>query len=233
LSKIHIGFTDENIFNDKSTHPKLIRNNKPNWFINIKKNLYTETPFGKQKIKNVKSCHSFVDMFNNGVVVYAPTDIKLFVDQEKGLRHFELPYNSNTYFITDHANEQFINHLPKNSRYKYIFKIVLPLAIFTDKGFSSYQYQYPYSLNNDFEVLFGQFETDKIHETNLQIAYTSNKKEIIIKKGTPLAVYVPFRRSKLQLKIFNLNKNKKYKNIYNRQNFKLNSKFDNYYKDLF
>ena len=83
MSKIHIGYTDENIFNDKSTHPKLIRNNKPNWFINIKKYLYTETPFGKQKIKTVKSCPSFVDMFNNGVVVYAPTDIKLFVDQEK------------------------------------------------------------------------------------------------------------------------------------------------------
>ena len=232
MLNIRFGYRDNLIYKDKSLQPKLIRHHKPNWYKQLKKRITVPVqPFGFD-IQTVKSCPSFVDMFNNGVVIYAPTDIKLFYDVENKIEQFKLPYHHEHYKLEVHDDEQFINHLPKENKYKFIFKLVLPLAVFTDKGVSCYQYNYPYGFNNDFEVLFGQFATDKVHEVNLQLGYISDEKEITIAKGTPLAIYVPFKRSKVKLHLFDLDSNKKFKKKFETSWFKLNSKFNRYYGDL-
>lgn len=232
MLNIKFGFRDNLIYKETSLQPKLIKHEKPSWYRNLKKRIVVNALPFSYDIQTVKSCPSFVDMFNNGVVIYAPTDIKLFYDTENEIHDFKLPYQTDNYKIEIHEQEQFISHLPKENKYKFIFKLVLPLAVFTDKGVSSYQYNYPYGFNNDFEVLFGQFETDKVHEVNLQLGYISEKKEITITKGTPLAIYLPFKRSKVKLDLFNLDNNKKYKKIFETSWFKLNSKFNRYYGDL-
>lgn len=229
VSKLKVGFLDKNIYLDKSTHPKLIKDTKPKWYKDMPLRLLKKTPVGNQQIKTVKGCPSFVDTFKNGLIIYAPTDIKLFVNGD--FAKFELPYKSNYYFVDTHTNDQFINYLP-DTNYKRIFKIVLPLAIFTEKGYSCYQYNYPFDNKKGFETIFGQFETDKIHEVNIQVAFTSDEDEIIIEKGTPLCIYMPYKRNEIDLDMFYLPDKTKYMDIYERQWFKLNSKFNKYYGTL-
>jgi hypothetical protein len=47
----------------------------------------------------------------------------------------------------------------------------------------------------------GIIDTDVWHEINQQILYFGNGKEIFIKKGTPLAHYLPFKRIESTLEI--------------------------------
>ena len=77
----------------------------------------------------------------------------------------------------------------------------------------------------NFDYLPGLFDTDKIHEVNLQLIITSSDKEILIKQGTPLAIYIPFKRQSYQLNIVDMNKNKKYIQRFKKYYVKLNGAF--------
>jgi hypothetical protein len=101
--------------------------------------------------------------------------------------------------LTTHGNSQLIDYadvafIGKDS--SAIFKANSPWKIITPKGYSVLQLPLLYHFNKDFTVLPGIIDTDTYHDINVQMSYHGNEEEIFIKRGTPLCVYIPFKRTK-------------------------------------
>ena len=87
---------------------------------------------------NVKSCPSFIDVYQDGFVLLAPNDYILAYDEGTGhyewrvAAQFQRPeYNVKSPDVSTHSKEQMIEHLPPNSPYKKIFKFNLPMKVIT------------------------------------------------------------------------------------------------------
>ena len=231
MSEIVFGITDSYLYEEKSIHPEHISKQIPDWYKKVPANIEKEYPFKYlNKTKTVKSCSSFINVFNNGYVIYAPTDIIIKYDDKTQTYAWEVSHLWNTMFertevIVSHSKNQMVDYVPSNAKDKVILKIHLPYTIFTDNGFSCIQMSYPYSYNNDWYVPYGIFDTDKIHEVNLQLIITTSNKEILIKQGTPLAIYIPFKRQSYKLNIVDMNTNKKYIQRFKKYYIKLNGAF--------
>lgn len=235
--KITFACIDELILQDKSSHPQPINTLLPDWYknfpTNIKNNYHIRL---LNKVKTIKHCPSFVDIFKYGYVIVAPVDIVLKYSKNNKDYYWELPYLWKTYQdvpqIVPHLNEQFIDYLPSNSPYNFIFKINMPFSVYTPKDYICLQIPYPYSFNNDWTSLYGKFNSSKVHELNVQIAHTSKDEEILIKKGQPLCVYIPIKKETLSMEVVNYTKRKDLQNRFNKYKYVISSKFKHTYKDL-
>lgn len=237
MAKITFACLDELVLQDTTIHPKPISEVIPAWYKNIPTNLKEEHQFEyTSKVKTIKSCPSFVDIFKYGYVLLAPTDIVLQYDKETQDYGWETPYywktNNMEKPITIHGNKQFVDHLPSNSGYNFVFKVNLPFCVYTPKDYLCLQLPYPYSFNDDWTSIYGKFETSKVHEVNVQIVHTSKNKEIVIKKGTPLCIYIPVRNDTLDMEVVNFYERKDLQKKYAKYNFIMSSKFRNAYRDL-
>jgi hypothetical protein len=172
--------------------------------------------------RTVKSCPSFTDVFRKGYVIPCPFDVWLNL-KENGDVDWRTPDDS--FKIEIHPNDQFVNHVQSNVR--KVFKISNPFRIITPKGWSVLQLPMLYHFNPDFYVPYGIIDTDRHHEINQQIFYTSLDDEILIKKGTPLNYLIPFKRSE-ELEIELVDYNELHEQI-SANWFKVFSKFKNGY----
>ena len=174
----------------------------PNWYQNT--NIYNNKKLDiPNRIKTIKSCPSFYNIFNEGYVMVAPVDIYIKVFDE----HYEWTIPNENIYLEDHAKDQFVE-LSKISNIKYISKLVSSWHCITPKGYSLRQIPMSYH-NFKFSVPYGVVNTDYSHEINPQIMFNNNIKNIYIKQGQPLALYIPFKRNdKLKLKIENYNQHK-------------------------
>jgi hypothetical protein len=233
VSDVTFGFTDSWLYEDKSVHPVHISKVIPTWFKNASNNIPNDHNFKYlAKKRTVKSCSSFMNVFDNGYVIVAPCDILLKYDSKKDLYSWEVSYEWKTMFtkqenISVHTNDQMIKYLPTDSEDKFVFKLNLPLTIFTDKGYSIMQQSVPFTYNKDWYVPYGIFDTDKIHEVNIQIIVTSDNKEILIEKGTPLALYIPIKKEQHQLNVIKIKENTSLLNRFKKYYVSLNGKFKN------
>ena len=92
-------------------------------------------------------------------------------------------------------NDAYVSWLPEQQKEQVvaIFRPPCPWRIKTPVGYSSYQFPMYYHFNPDFEVPPGPIWTDEFHALNPQIIikqYGVTK----INRGTPLCVYVPYKR---------------------------------------
>jgi hypothetical protein len=244
MKKIQFVIKDKHYLANKDIHPKPMSDYVPEWY----KDMQPYKPKSKSLLdiinikNNVKSCPSFVEIFKEGFAILAPCDILLSYNHKTKewfwktpLLYEQFEFLSGTKFVDIHNNNQMLNHVPNNNLYKLIFKINLPMKIITPNGYSVRQIPMPYNFNNDWEAMYGVFRSDKIHEVNIQIGYKTHKEEILIKRGEPLCVYIPFKREKFKLDIVDYNKrqpnillineNKMYSSFFKR------TKNIDYYKD--
>lgn len=233
MNEITFAFTDDWLYEDETIHPKHISKVIPEWYKSTPNNISSQNTFKYlSKKRTVKSCSSFINVFNNGYIVFSPCDIILKYSKDQNIYNWETSYAWRTMFpdqenISFHDNSQMIDYLPKKAEDQFVFKINLPLTIFTNKDYKTIQQSVPYSYNNDWYVPYGIFDTDKIHELNLQIIITTNEKEILIKKGTPLAHYMPIKKEKTVLKVVQINKNNNLIKRFKKYYVSLNGKFKN------
>ena len=173
----------------------------PSWFSDIP-NYRIENQTSIIKTATAKSCPSFLDTFKEGYVIPAPCDIYFMVDAGGAWR-----WRTNSEWVTAeiHSNDILVDYMPKSSNVRQVFKLVLPFSVHTSKGIWMRQVPMFWEYNKDFHVAYGQMNTNKIHEVNIQVLYTSDKNEIIIKQGTPLCTYVPFRKEKFDTKLIETN----------------------------
>jgi hypothetical protein len=187
----------EAINDTPEVHIKKTKDILPEWFKNIP--VYDNPkarPF--DRIKTVKTCPSFSEIFNEGFVMVSPTDIYINV-KDDGTYFWQTP--NEHIALEPHTTEQYFKYANVPNA-KFILKLVSSWFCFTPKGYSLRQLPMFYEDNPDFYVPYGTIKTDQSHEINPQLIFTNKKKEIIIKQGQPLATYIPFKRSdKLEMSI--------------------------------
>ena len=99
--------------------------------------------------------------------------------------------------FTQHADVQFRDWVPKHVKdnTSMVLKPACPWRIKTPPGWSVWQLPMYYDFNPVFEVLPGIIWSDRHHEINQQMLM-KRYGEFFIKRGTPLAMYVPYERNK-------------------------------------
>ena len=98
-----------------------------------------------------------------------------------------------------HSNSQLLNYTNVSFNGKdasNVFKANSPWKIITSPGYSVLQLPMFYNFNKDFTVLPGIIDTDIYNVINVQMLYHGDGEEVFIKRGEPLCVYVPFKRTK-------------------------------------
>ena len=100
-------------------------------------------------------------------------------------------------------NHQYVNHVQGDV--KHVFKLTYPYNIIVPKGYSIRQIPMFYDYNPEWHLAYGIFEADKMPEISVQLLYTSEDNEVVIKAGTPLGYYVPFKREKFSMEIGDYN----------------------------
>lgn len=58
-----------------------------------------------------------------------------------------------------------------------------------------------YHFDNQFSIMPGVIDTDMYYELNQQVLYFGDSEDVVIPRGTPLVLYVPFKRESLDLEI--------------------------------
>jgi hypothetical protein len=201
----------------------------PDWFKSMKSNLDLTS-------STIKRCPSFIDFFKKGYVVNMWCDLYLNVKNTKeGGIEFQWKTPDIQFTFEMHSHEQFLEHTPTHiqEKIKFILKTVCPWNVKTEKGYSLYQMPMTYSYNSFFEVLPGIVHSDIYHTINQQVCIMKEG-EYIIKKGTPLAVYVPFKREDFDLEMKMMDKKLKHSSMVEKRciKSKFKNRFNNYKKSL-
>jgi hypothetical protein len=228
-------FTDQKtLLEFPELYPQPARNFIPEWFKKMPINDDEETKAqDAPKIisghRTAKTCPSFVEIFNEGFVSVSPCDVWLRVRPD-GTWAWKTPTDS--FSMEIHEQFQFVKYAPKEANVKAVFKYVSPWYAVTPKGYSLRQIPLEYHYNKDFYVPYGVLKADKHFVINQQIFVTSDKDEILIKRGQPLSYLVPYKREKFGLEIesFDTYKNKREKEL-RKQSMYISSSFrSNYHK---
>jgi hypothetical protein len=170
--------------------PKPAKHFIPEWF----KNIPAKAP------STVKMCPSFTDYFSMGYIMPMWTDIKIQYNKETKDYAWATP--DPTFILDVHGNNQLIDHVSPSFLGvdgQFAFKTVSPWKIITPKGWSVLQLPLFYNFNKEFSTFPGIIDTDIFHDLNQQILYHGTGEEINIKRGTPFALYVPFKRDEVYL----------------------------------
>ena len=113
---------------------------------------------------------------------------------------YEWETPSKEFRFETHGNNQFLDFVPETSGWKFVWKPHCPWNLKTPKGYSVFQLPMTYEFNPDFEVMSGIIDTDIHHEINQQIVQ-KRMGTIEITRGTPLCMYLPFKRDKFNLEV--------------------------------
>jgi hypothetical protein len=214
MSKIVFGSLSDAYLATPSVHPIPIKDYPIDWFKNIKKPNERPNYFdGMNTNKTIKGCPSFVEIFENGFVIPAPTDYFIHYTEEghfMATTPFSFRDDLREDDITYHHQSQMIDHMPEYNPYKLIVKLNLPVKMFTPKGYSVAFMRMPFGDHTDFEAIYGNMRTDKLHHLGIQCGIKHNN-QILIKQGTPLVLIVPFKREKFTHKIVDIKKTNKYR----------------------
>jgi hypothetical protein len=176
--------------------PKPAREFIPKWYKNIPADIPERSVNPnffvsklKTNFKTAKTCPSFPSVFNEGYIVTAPCDIHLgFVNNQ-----FFMDQSNKDIWLELHDHDQMTNHIPGRP-IRGIFKITTRWQCIAPKGYSVRYLPLFWDFNKDWTASYGVIEHDKMHQLNVQLLYTSDKDEILIKQGTPLVQLVPFKR---------------------------------------
>lgn len=167
----------------------------PDWFKDMPKDVAP----GLLHPGTAKRCPAFVDYFSQGIVIKLWCDLAITIKEDNT---YQVYAPEDIFKFETHGNEQFLDYLPqrKEQNISMVLKAFCPWRIQTPPGYSVMQLPMFYNFNKDFTVMPGNIWTDVHHEINQQIMFHGYG-DFLIKRGTPLAVYVPIKREKIPLSV--------------------------------
>lgn len=175
----------------------------------------------------IKMCPSFPDFFSSGYILPMWQDVKLRYDKESDQYSWEESIPNTFLPVRIHQNRQFISHVDNTSflgsKYDFVFKLESPWKIITKPGYSVLQLPLFYHFDNNFSALPGVIDGDITNMLNIQITYHKKGEDLIIERGTPIAMYFPFKREKHDLVV--REKTKEDEELFFTSNLNLLSKF--------
>lgn len=169
----------------------------PPWF----KNMPKFTGHGEPRIEDkgtFKHCPGFTDFYQNAFVVPMWTDLEIEINGS-GPNDFRFIASMPDARFEVHPEHQFLKYVPE-APYDIIFKFLCPWHVRTPPGYSMLQLPMFYNFDSNFEVLPGVIWTDIHHVINQQVG-CKHKGRISFKRGTPLAMYVPYKRDSYKMDI--------------------------------
>jgi hypothetical protein len=165
----------------------------PNWFRQV-------PPNADMLTGTIKKCPGFIDFMKRGFVVPLWCDLYVKLEKTENGLYYEWKTPDPEFNFEIHQQEQFLNHVPQNAKdtYHMILKTDCPWKVLTTEGYSLLQLPMTYDYSEYFDVLPGIIHSDVYHTINQQMCM-KKLGEYIIKKGTPLAMYVPFKREEYDM----------------------------------
>jgi len=165
----------------------------PEWVKNIPKssNELVDGP-SPQPHKTIRDCPGFIDLYKHSYVIAMWCDMTIQVGSKfKILPSNEIVFGSK---VTQFKGKHFINYIPDHakSEYKVATKFVSPWRVRTSPGWGMLQLPMMYDYNPNFECLSGLIHSDLYHEVNQQLII-KHTNEFLLKRGTPLAMYIPIK----------------------------------------
>ena len=168
----------------------------PEWFkkapsFPLDSNELTSTP-------TVKRCPGFIDFFKMGYVLPAWCDFHL----EIGENECKVKTPQDAFPVSFHGPDQFIDYLPEHAKknVKLAFKPACPWHVKTPKGIKMLELPMLHHHNPDFYTVGGLIDTHLFHEMNPIWLFTRTG-EFFIKRGTPLAMFIPIRTEEFDVVI--------------------------------
>jgi len=152
----------------------------------------------------VRRCPGIIDYLSSGFVLPMWADTRLQYNPSTGYWQTHSGHNGDLTRWETHGKEQFLDYVQAQQlgrEVKLVFKAVSPWRIITPPGWSVYQIPLHYHFDNQFSVMGGVIDTDIYHEINQQVMYFGDGEEVLIERGTPLVMYVPFKRGALPLEV--------------------------------
>lgn len=154
--------------------------------------------------ETVRKCPGIIDYLTQGFVLPMWSDVRLRYETDSERWSAFSGRDGKEGLWESHGNHQFLDHVQAGylgREVKFVFKAVSPWRIITPPGWSVYQLPLNYHFNNQFSVMPGVIDTDMYYELNQQVLYFGDSEDVVITRGTPLVLYVPFKRESLDLDI--------------------------------
>jgi len=190
---------------DNKIKPQRIKSFYPDWLKQMPFKIEQKGEYNEPtNLLTAKSCPSFIHWFQNGYVIPAWADMRIQYNPATGTWYWRIGREMNSYSVDIHHDKQLLDHTEVKflgRTASKVFKLVCPWRLITPSGYSVYQMPMFYHFNNEWVTMPGIIDTDVWHEINQQILYFGNGQEVFIKKGSPLAHYIPFKREKSAIEI--------------------------------
>ena len=158
----------------------------------------------RPKSRNVKQCPAFPDLFASGYILPMWADTTIFYDKDSEQWSYRCGAEWAKFGINIFTKDKFVDHVSytyKGLKATAIFQFNSPWIVKVPKGYSVFQLPLFYENDREYGALPGIFDGYISEQKQIEIAYFGDKKEIFIKKGTPLVQYIPYKRTKLNLNV--------------------------------
>ena len=174
--------------------PQPAKNYIPEWWKDTPSfipNAEEEFPVPRDR-GTIKVCPSVQDWFLQGYVLPMWCDLHIELKENGEGRVLSPDGPAQGMFMNPEAFDSWLPEQQKKQAVA-VFRPACPWRMKTPVGYSSYQFPMWYHFNPDFEVPPGPVWSDEYHTINPQIIL-KHYGEIKIKRGTPLCVFVPYKR---------------------------------------
>ena len=140
----------------------------------------------------VKVCPAFPDFYSAAYVLPAWCDFIFDYNDGKPRARTSAP---DLFKLSFHGFDQFLAHAPPHARETVVtvLKLECPWYVRTSPGYSVLQLPVFYEFDPRFTVMSGVIRSDAHHPINQQVMI-HRKDSFIVERGTPLAMYIPFKR---------------------------------------
>lgn len=189
------------LYDIEECRPKPVSKFIPDWWkeMELKTNSLSlnETNFG-----NAKICPSFADYFSNGYIMPMWTDTIIYYDSDTN--EYKWRTSSDKFEWSYHSNDQYLKHVDHKFLGKksyFIFKIECPWLVLSKEKYSMYQLPVFFDFNEDYSAFPGVRDVSVYNVMNIQLLIHSDKKEIFIERGTPIAHFIPFKKNAIPVDI--------------------------------
>ena len=142
----------------------------------------------------VKVCPAFPEFYSAGYVLPAWCDFIVDFNDGNPRARTSAP---DLFKLSFHTAGQFLNFAPQSARASIttVLKLDSPWFVRTNPGYSVLQLPMFYEFDPRFTVMPGSIRSDVHHHINQQIL-VHTRDSFIVERGTPLAMYIPFRRER-------------------------------------
>lgn len=169
-------------------------NNIPEWYKKMPSFSNNKKSMNEHGLLNetIKKCIPIFDSISTGYTIKLWTDV-LIEKNTNGTAVHTSTINSGVKAVEGHSFEQVTLYPFKETYEKNIFKWINPWKIKTPKGYSCF---FTNPIHNDlpFNILDGLVDTDTYPQAINFPFLLENKFSGLIKRGTPIAQVIPFKR---------------------------------------